>query len=106
MGFALVGQTCPRSATNSTNRVRAKKTNSIEVHREFVKPVLSHKDVFAQYDDDEELGLSQNDKEFLNIVTDGVKVDEDGNLELPLPIKKGPACLSSQRTFSSGPRLP
>ena len=89
LGFALVGQTCPRSTTNGTNRVRAKKTNSIEIHRDFVKPIPNRKDVFAQCSDDEELGLSQYDKEFLDIVTDGVRVDEDGNLELPLPIKKG-----------------
>ena len=40
-------------------------------------------DVFTQRADDEELGLSQNDKEFLTIVANGAKVDEDSNLEIP-----------------------
>ena len=89
LGFALVGQTCPRSEPGHSNKVRAKKTNSIQVQCAFLKPASNHKDVFAQYEDDEEQGLSQNDKEFLTIVTEGVKVDEDGNLELPLPLREG-----------------
>ena len=87
LGFAMVGQTCPGAKSN-INKVRAKKTNSIEIQCAFMKPANRCKDVFAQYEDDEEQGLSQHDKEFLSIVTEGVRVDEDGNLEIPLPLKK------------------
>ena len=89
LGFALVGQTCPEAKHESLSQVRAKKTDSINVQYAFIKPANRYKDVFTQYEDDEEQGLSQNDKEFLSIVTEGVRVDEDGNLELPLPLKGG-----------------
>ena len=44
-------------------------------------------DIFETRPDDEENSLSQEDKEFMKILTDGTKVNESGRLEIPLPLK-------------------
>ena len=93
LGFALVGQTCPSAKKEIYSSVKVKKTDltaqdSIDIKFAFIKPSARNLDVFVQNEDDEEIGLSQNDKEFLSIVSDGVCVDEEGNLEIPLPLKQ------------------
>ena len=95
LGFAIVGQTCVNSEGGPITTVQAKKTsvqfntsvNSIDINFSFIKPLTRIPDVFKEQPDDEDIGLSQYDKEFLSIVTNGVRVDEDGNLEVPLPLK-------------------
>ena len=96
LGFAIVGQTCENSEGGPIKTVQAKKTsvqfntsvNSIDINFSFIKPLTRIPDVFKEQPDDEDIGLSQYDKEFLSIVTNGVRVDEDGNLEVPLPLKE------------------
>ena len=44
-------------------------------------------DVFATREDDEDVGLSQNDQRFLQKMAEGTRVTDEGNVELPLPLK-------------------
>ena len=94
LGFALMGQTCPKTRKGKRVAVRAKKTDlkptfdSINIQLAFIKTPAKDLDVFTRHSDDEVLGLSQNDKEFLSIVSNGAQIDQDGNLEIPLPLKR------------------
>ena len=44
-------------------------------------------DTFAERPDDELPGLSSNDREFNRIVSDGVRINENNDIEIPLPVK-------------------
>ena len=40
-----------------------------------------------EHPDDNMLGLSKNDEEFMKIVSSGIKINEAGNIQIPLPFK-------------------
>ena len=93
LGFALVGETCPKSTSKPITSVNPCKTdlcpiNSVSVDFNFGNKAPNIEDVFQETPEDEELGLSQDSKEFLSILNVEHRVDEDGNLELPLPFKE------------------
>ena len=98
LGFALVGNPCPfktQSMLKSMKKIRACRTKflpstTLQVAYAFPKDTSKNNDVFEQYPDDEELAHSQNDKKFLETLSNGTVVDSDGNLELPLPLKTDP----------------
>ena len=46
-------------------------------------------DLFQERPDDDLPGLSKEDEEFNSIVSSGIRVDEEGNIEIPLPFKPG-----------------
>ena len=57
--------------------------------REIVTPQAVNKMFeldFSERTDDKELGYSQEDKQFLKIVTQGIHHTEDGHYEIPLPL--------------------
>ena len=45
-------------------------------------------DLFIEHADDDLLDMSKDGAEFMKIVTRGIKVNEKGKIEIPLPIKK------------------
>ena len=89
LGYALLGDICPEK----TDTVTAYRTEVSEVKGDtsvqlaFLNNPSSGFDVFSKRRDDEEVGLSQEDKQFLTTVSNGARVDEDGNLEIPLPFR-------------------
>ncbi|XP_030834543.1 uncharacterized protein LOC115921321 [Strongylocentrotus purpuratus] len=46
--------------------------------------------------------MSQNDKKFIQVVTEGLRQREDGFYEMPLPFKKGPPSLPNNRQAALG----
>lgn len=52
------------------------------------KGKIPENNTFARLPDDEEPGLSVQDRKFLTIMGDGVKVSGEGFLQMPLPFKK------------------
>ena len=95
LGFALLGDTCPsgNSRSQKSDTVSVLRTETSEVKGDtsiqlaFLNKPHRGFDVFSKRRDDEEIGLSQEDKQFLSTVSNGARVDEDGNLEIPLPFK-------------------
>ena len=72
---------------------------------------LSECNTFARLPDDEQTGLSTEDRQFLSILGDGVTVDPKGFLQMPLPFKSTNPFLPDnhkpvfRRTFSTLARL-
>ena len=96
LGWALVGPSCLPSP-NST-KPRAMKsfvdtqcdhlftTDQITIPK---SPSITQKnDIFIEKPDDELPGLSQEDQEFLHIVSSGIHINAAGNLEVPVPFKE------------------
>ena len=96
LGWALVGPSC-LSSPNST-RPRAMMsyvdtkcdhlfaTDQINIPK---TPNIPQKnDIFIEKPDDELPGPSQEDQEFLHIVSSGIRVNAAGNLKLPIPFKE------------------
>ena len=50
-------------------------------------PYGRESNVFATCEDDEDVGLSQNDQRFLQKMAEGTRVTDEGNVELPLPLE-------------------
>ena len=93
LGWALVGPSC------------LDESSSPKVLRTSVKPECQHfqacpnfpapaanllpasSDTFVEKPDDELPGLSSNDREFNRIVSDGVRKNENNDIEIPIPVK-------------------
>ena len=99
LGWALVGRgACapPATAADTHNVMRA----SVVLEHEHLEVTSCHPkvmcpkpskhltDVFQEYTDDDSIGLSRNDEKFLDIMSSNLKVNSDGNLEMPLPFKE------------------
>jgi hypothetical protein len=54
-----------------------------------IPEVVPEDSVYQQRDDDEDPGLSVEDKTFLKTMKEGIHVNKSGHLELPLPFKQG-----------------
>jgi hypothetical protein len=62
-------------------------------------PCLPRKlDVFLSHPDDNDLGLSVADRQFLEIVQQGLIVNRVGNIQMPLPFKPNMSPLPNNRT--------
>ena len=101
LGWALVGPVAqdppdPHKSvvlqTKCSSNANAALLSEPPCHLEHVASVRllfpSQPDVFTRVKGDEELDISADDREFLRIVSDAIMVNEIGNLELPLPLKK------------------
>lgn len=85
IGWALVGSTCLP--------YRRLKTPESEDHEHFIvnKTYLRDspsEDCFQEFNDDEEKGLSQEDKRFIDQVEKSITVNNDGNIVISLPFRQ------------------
>ena len=95
LGLALVGSGCQNNETNNIN---------CNVFQTSIQPIINHPvslqygfetvppgdtrwDIYKTHPDDEEPGLSTEDRIFLSKLTAGVCTSKDGRLELPLPVR-------------------
>ena len=110
-GWCILGNLCKENTEAPAT--------SLEVHRTSVKNLTSspdprvdgstigeeiipartgtEEDIFVVTRDDDKLGLSQEDKRFLDIMRKGMRVNELGNWELPLPFRQRPPILPENR---------
>ena len=89
LGWAIVGSTCPQEnfKPRSVNITALRTTldhDHFTVSDEFTKV---QRDVFATFPDDEEPGASVDDKKFMNIIENNIRINKEGNLEAQLPLK-------------------
>ena len=97
LGYAVVGPVCPQS--NKVGPLKALCTNvqvnsnapSCNLKRSFI-PNYSKKELetpFETREDDEMKGYSQENLLFMDIINEGVTVNEKGHIEMPLPMRPG-----------------
>ena len=55
-------------------------------------------DVFRTTPRDEEVGLSWDDRSFLNVMNKGINKNADSNWELPLPFRREEPCMPNNKT--------
>ena len=92
LGFALVGKTCITEDSVIQNRVMKTSCCSsehIKARTTFPsKPSTSvMEDPFETANDDEDTGLSTDDRRFLQIMSSEVCINQQGKLQLPIPFK-------------------
>ena len=96
LGYALVGPVCIddqdgtpcvtlRSSVSNCEHFKTR-----EVLPKIYKATSLSEDVFLEHPDDELPGCSQEDREFLRIVSSGTRINEENKVELPLPLKPTP----------------
>ena len=92
LGFALVGPP-PTESDSETTRALSTKLVATEHYRVQRAPgpsktrPIDPEDVFRQEPDDELPGRSKEDADFMAIVSNSVRVNNKGHIELPLPLK-------------------
>ena len=98
LGYAVVGPVCnPELRRNGENKIMVNCTTAREgahyqptiVSRRFTPDYskLKLESPFQTRDDDDLTGMSQEDIQFLDIISNGIIVNEKGNLQMPLPLK-------------------
>ena len=95
LGWALVGPICSqKSASRNVKSLRTSATHVCEHLK--VKPAFDSLnktgmsldlDVFAENSDDDSPGLSRDDQRFIDLIHSETKVNEKGNIEMPLPLR-------------------
>lgn len=96
LGWALVGSACPYDKNNKLANVTTMKTALVHEHFN-VKPSFNHAkmrgatvqlpDTFATNTDDELPGLSLDDSHFLKLISEGISINRNGSLQMPLPFR-------------------
>ena len=97
LGYAVVGPVCPQSG--EAGPLKAFRTNvqvsssapSCNLKRSFI-PNYSKKELetpFETREDDEMKGYSQENLLFMDIISEGVTINEKGHIEMPLPMRPG-----------------
>ena len=86
LGWCIMG---PTGSVNSTDCHVVLNTN--------------YKEIFAQSDDLEDIGLSIDDKRFVEILNNGVVQKADGKYEAPLPLRQDPDIINNK--FGAKKRL-
>ena len=91
LGFSLVDSPCLKRTQTIPNSPTVFRTAVPLVHSDIrlffpQKPTLQT-DAFHQSSDDDTPGLSQDDRKFLDILSTGITITEEGSIELPLPLK-------------------
>ena len=102
LGWALVGSIC----SSSNNDKKALRSSLGHEHfyasMDFGKRQIDYDSHLAtnSYDEhpnDEDMGLSRDDKRFMDSVRERIHVNEEGNITLPLPFKVGRRSLPDNR---------
>lgn len=90
VGFCLVGKICKSNTSNLPAHVL--RTDVVPYEPPIVSynfaPKIRDLDTFETRFDDEQPGMSVDDKRFIDIMQDGVRLTNDKHIELPLPIKE------------------
>ena len=97
LGHAVVGPVCLEATSSSrfnclrTSTAPIPQHQPIIMHRSFTPDYSSNilGDPFEMRQDDELSAMSQDDLKFMEIITNGITVNQQGNLEMPLPLKAG-----------------
>ena len=91
LGFTLVGSPCLERTQTIPNSPTVFRTAVPLVHSDirlfFPQKPTFQTDAFHQSSDDNTPGLSQDDRKFLDILSTGISITEEGSIELPLPLK-------------------
>ena len=86
LGWALVGKTCLKENHQACNRImRTSIQGKINFPAKLKVECL--KDPFEVHSDDEESGMSVEDRKFLNIMSTEVCINNQGKIQLPIPFK-------------------
>ncbi|KAJ8041002.1 hypothetical protein HOLleu_15480 [Holothuria leucospilota] len=112
LGWTVSGQVCidsVRGATHvSVNRTTVEPyTNPLgstcesHIYARDIQSCL-HDDIYVERKEDERKAMSIEDERFIKIMSDGVYTNGQGNLEFPLPFKKGKETLPNNRTLATG----
>ena len=94
LGFAVVGPVClgshsPKGLHRTLCTTVNSCSSSVNLYRKFI-PNYSRKILespFELRDDDDIPGMSQENVNFMDIISNGITVNSKGNLEMPLPLK-------------------
>ena len=112
LGFSLVGCIQPRSSLEEDLHLRVLKTSfqkdyPVEIVYKFPKNREGDFETFQSFPDDDQLGFSQDEVKFFDIVQPNTKVTPKGNIEIPLPTRdivlpknEGPVYYRTKRTTS------
>ena len=91
LAFSLVGSPCLERTQTIPNSPTVFRTAVPLVHSDirlfFPQKPTFQTDTFHQSSDDDTPGLSQDDRKFLDILSTGITITEEGSIELPLPLK-------------------
>ena len=91
LGYSLVGRVCRDKISSSSDpvvmRTSISKHEPVTVKYDFTRPMNATSDVFAKLPDDDDSGMSIEDKEFLQKMESDVCINSQGNIQLPLPTK-------------------
>ena len=92
LGYSLVGNACPKTTSRYTPKkvfkTKITPQKSIEVKYMFPPKVRDQDfDVFEKTKEDDHPGQSKEDREFISIMSTETKVTDDGNIEMPLPMR-------------------
>lgn len=85
LGWALVGRTGQRFTADQRSSVLCTRVNTNPI-----LTVANHQlsnDPFTVMPDDEDIGKSRDDAQFLEIMACGAKLAQNGSIELPIPLK-------------------
>ena len=101
LGWALVGSVC--SGTNNSHSVLKIQVNSehfaaeprFAVPNDFSKPCVSS--LFDEFPDDELPGRSRDDNRFLTLLNEGIHLDSNCNITMPLPFREDSQCFPDNR---------
>ena len=91
LGYSLVGQFNPSEASSQEHKeVKTLQTSTelefpVEIKYDFTPKPSGDVDTYATYPDDDHLGSSRDDKEFLSLVKPNIKINMAKNIEIPLP---------------------
>ena len=97
LGPALVGPLCPdvpaspRYKSFCTFSSTREEFQPITMRRRFVPDYSANSlgDPFETREDDDLPAMSQEDILFMDIISNGIEINDKGNLEMPLPLKPG-----------------
>jgi hypothetical protein len=97
LGWSLVGPACKgknqlrfKSLKTELKKDQCEHYNAVKHFDNSVSnPTIPHNfNCFKEQVDDDLLGLSRSDQKFQEVINQGIKVNKQGNLEMPLPLKE------------------
>ena len=110
LGFSLVGNIKPQNQLEKQVYPRVlltsvQKDHPVEVRYNFSQKRAENFETFATHPDDDQPGLSYDDKEFMAIIQPNIKINQDKKIEIPLPLRdkklpdnEGPVYFRTKKT--------
>ncbi|VDI49538.1 Hypothetical predicted protein [Mytilus galloprovincialis] len=108
LGWTIIGEAC-LGLVHTSDVITVNKTSVLPNQEITLKPCeynfkvkdtkleqkSEYSDIFEQTVEDNEVGLSREDKEFITIMENGVRKESNGNFSAPLPFRKDGTTLSN-----------